>query len=596
MALRHIRGPTRPKNMWLDAICINQDNHEEKAVQVSMMGDIFASATRTIVWLGEKSADSDVAMDFIESLGQGTSDQLKGDWSMEQTRWPAINDLMQRKWWTRIWVVQEALMSRRVIVQCGEKRADIVKFVKFMDRKEYPLRHQPEKSKQLFETPFKGILSNWYTHKRQVEAGGLSLQKLIFMTTGFQASVRNDRIFALLGLATPRDRSYVTPDYSYDVPDRLILIRLTMYFMRKSAEPLQYACLRRATDCPSWVADWMAIGSSLQLRVEREARLHLNTAMLIPGHLEQAAKVYPQFDSLIENLPGYQEPLALLVHGFVVDQVQITVQVPHLGCITSDDLMAGARSIKTKVRKWELRMIELASPYTDERPDDQPATRPWWQWWRQRKKQAKQELLRNACLEKRVVEAKALLIRYLCRSSEGAYAGPLFEPLQTKARSVYDDPPRDHSFVSHGISAKDGELISDYEAWMQCFPSSEHAEQQSQDICKLCEHTCIRMRQGICAHCVLGKTICSENAGRTMFLTERFYQHSDPLAVQEGDIICLFSSIGSLFVMRKADEGHWTLVGTLTPTLRLDEHGLWALTQHWQYDSGQDKLTTFRLC
>lgn len=67
LALHRIRGPTRPKNLWVDAICIDQNDIEDKNEQVYLMVQIHASATRTLVWLGEKSIDSDVAMDYIGS-------------------------------------------------------------------------------------------------------------------------------------------------------------------------------------------------------------------------------------------------------------------------------------------------------------------------------------------------------------------------------------------------------------------------------------------------------------------------------------------------------------------------------------------------
>ena len=76
LALRRIRGPNRPKNMWINAICINQSDKEEKSVQVLIMGDIYANTARTIVWLGKQSANSDIAMDFIHLLRQNGPIQL----------------------------------------------------------------------------------------------------------------------------------------------------------------------------------------------------------------------------------------------------------------------------------------------------------------------------------------------------------------------------------------------------------------------------------------------------------------------------------------------------------------------------------------
>ncbi|KAM0799987.1 heterokaryon incompatibility protein-domain-containing protein, partial [Usnea florida] len=67
-ALRQFRGPVRPKKIWVDAICINQSDDEEKGFQVALMGDIYRSASRTWVWLGEESDDSDAAIDCIVSI------------------------------------------------------------------------------------------------------------------------------------------------------------------------------------------------------------------------------------------------------------------------------------------------------------------------------------------------------------------------------------------------------------------------------------------------------------------------------------------------------------------------------------------------
>ena len=67
-ALRHFRDPVRWKNIWIDAICINQSDNSEKAYQVALMGDIYRNATRTWVWLGEGDSDSDIAMEVVRSI------------------------------------------------------------------------------------------------------------------------------------------------------------------------------------------------------------------------------------------------------------------------------------------------------------------------------------------------------------------------------------------------------------------------------------------------------------------------------------------------------------------------------------------------
>ena len=55
-ALRHLRDPVLPRYLWADAICINQDDDDEKAVQVAQMGEVYKAARHTIIRLGEASS------------------------------------------------------------------------------------------------------------------------------------------------------------------------------------------------------------------------------------------------------------------------------------------------------------------------------------------------------------------------------------------------------------------------------------------------------------------------------------------------------------------------------------------------------------
>ena len=122
LALRHLRGPTRAKNVWLDAICINQSDDEENGRQVALMGEIYSKATRTRIWLGPGTKESDELMDHIllpESIGkEHPEDSVSSG---------AISEVMRHLWWKRVWVVQEALLSREAILQCGEKTVNFAR-------------------------------------------------------------------------------------------------------------------------------------------------------------------------------------------------------------------------------------------------------------------------------------------------------------------------------------------------------------------------------------------------------------------------------------------------------------------------------------
>ncbi|KAK9417998.1 putative Heterokaryon incompatibility protein-domain-containing protein [Seiridium unicorne] len=68
VALRHLRYDHKePRVMWIDAICIDQKNDQEKGPQVARMGQVFKCAARVLVWLGPEQNHSDLAMQLISA-------------------------------------------------------------------------------------------------------------------------------------------------------------------------------------------------------------------------------------------------------------------------------------------------------------------------------------------------------------------------------------------------------------------------------------------------------------------------------------------------------------------------------------------------
>jgi hypothetical protein len=65
-ALRHLRERLGSFTIWIDAICIDQTNHEEKLNQVRLMGSIYSKASIVYVWMGIGKNSSNRALDFIE--------------------------------------------------------------------------------------------------------------------------------------------------------------------------------------------------------------------------------------------------------------------------------------------------------------------------------------------------------------------------------------------------------------------------------------------------------------------------------------------------------------------------------------------------
>ncbi|MCJ1398734.1 hypothetical protein MMC11_001935 [Xylographa trunciseda] len=124
-ALRYLRHTSETRCLWVDAICINQQNITEKNFMVSQMHVIYHNSKRVIAWLGDPTMKSEHAFRFLAkymSEGPPLGDDQKG-WqavvensppmrNVDLSTWDALLDIFGRPWWSRAWIVQEVTCSR----------------------------------------------------------------------------------------------------------------------------------------------------------------------------------------------------------------------------------------------------------------------------------------------------------------------------------------------------------------------------------------------------------------------------------------------------------------------------------------------------
>jgi hypothetical protein len=128
-ALVRLRDASFPRIIWIDAICIDQADDEEKSDQIRIMANIYGKANRVLVWLGESADDSDKALEIIRARGAvymnepktGVDDvddvleliRAEDAFSANEPKTrkiqQVITSLLQREWFERIWVCQELL-------------------------------------------------------------------------------------------------------------------------------------------------------------------------------------------------------------------------------------------------------------------------------------------------------------------------------------------------------------------------------------------------------------------------------------------------------------------------------------------------------
>jgi hypothetical protein len=149
-ALRQIRYATKPLVLWADAICINQNDVNERNHQVKLMALIYKRASRVISWLGPPADDSDLAIEYIAKMAEEIG-KVKGyivingdyypiDPSDDGTSWvnrvseyfrardvehralSALESFLERPYWNRLWVLQEMILATELVFLCGSQR------------------------------------------------------------------------------------------------------------------------------------------------------------------------------------------------------------------------------------------------------------------------------------------------------------------------------------------------------------------------------------------------------------------------------------------------------------------------------------------
>ena len=337
-ALRQFRLRTGPIQLWVDAICINQADKEEKNIQVAIMRSIYASARQTWVWLGSADTRSDGAMDTVQSFQ--TEDPSHDDLGLiRQEVWDSIGDLMRRSWWTRVWVIQEVLSAKRVQLSCGNKQIGIDCFVKLEEiRRNFAFRHIPTQ-------PFANILSNWSLNRRIVSDGDAPLFDWMADTHKFDATLRRDRLYALLGLSSEESRDAIIPDYSDRTSDTLLSTQATAHFLTQQRRllPLQSGFYKKADDLPlpSWVSDWSTSQAGY-------VSLVFQSGYRACG---QYARATPEFLPNVKHLSQLPQDALLVLKGVIEDEVRIAMPMPEVPLYNGTD---GAEDLRSRMLRREV--------------------------------------------------------------------------------------------------------------------------------------------------------------------------------------------------------------------------------------------------
>ena len=216
-ALKQLHHANR--NLWVDSLCINQQDLRERETQVSLMRSIYKKADTVIMWLGEENDDSKIAMPFLktfrEALHLRSGEKVSQIMLNEEFNlcWAAVGKLFQQPYWSRVWIVQEVLLAQRPVVYWGTGVVDW-NFFRFLliNINEKDLRFMSTAAQEVLLLPT-ADLARTIARLCNQRFGGRPMSLIDCFVIGHQRSTTDprDHIYGVLSLV---DDAGIVPDYS----------------------------------------------------------------------------------------------------------------------------------------------------------------------------------------------------------------------------------------------------------------------------------------------------------------------------------------------------------------------------------------------
>ena len=309
-----MRPRTGQRVLWVDAICINQERNKEREDQVAKMCQIYEESLRVLVFLGD---------DIVQPVEKGTyaarrklcmlSSNRTDEQSSERDQKivHTLESILKRRYFTRIWVVQELILSRQVMIRIGDT--------------EYWVDHQTSRDivKVDHEWNWTRTAAPWFQYASQRSLGAehqLNLLDVIRMTWGCQSADPRDRVFGILGFAQVGDAMpELHPNYS--ISTQHVFIGVFAYCLINLGESSVFTWASESqgrSQLLSWIPAWNSPGvlqdsvdySSAALRLwrlkwQREVACLMNRRRFETEQLNKATLQYPalrraEFDKVRE--------------------------------------------------------------------------------------------------------------------------------------------------------------------------------------------------------------------------------------------------------------------------------------------------------
>ena len=372
-ALPYLRYRDQRRVLWVDAICVDQQNLKERGLQVERMGDIYSLAERVIVWLGLGDSTSVHAIQFLRTIAS----KVEVDWitsamkplSQDDADWAdinkaqyfgerevvAIHSLVMRPWFERLWVQQEIHAKQNAVLICG---SDTLSWQDFRSALFCFFSKRAFSEDDLILYP--GFTNRIVLISKMIIGVDYStLGQLMETTQKCKCSDPRDRVYGVLNMLEPWERNAkIKPDYTKNVSQvyRDAVLSIVNHTNRinilghceMQEQPLE---LSDSLQFPSWVRNW-AIPTS--------------TERMFGGHASGYSNAETSYDNDVLRVMGTHVTRIAHVEKIMCDSVPDLVStIYHFSQKFLPDIMSS--SYVSGGSKLDAYCRSLCNNYFDDR-------------------------------------------------------------------------------------------------------------------------------------------------------------------------------------------------------------------------------------
>jgi hypothetical protein len=264
-AFKDLRYTDRSRALWVDAVCINQQDLTERNEQVLRMRDLYKHAGRVVVWLGPSARSGALALSTLEHIGKqcelagqrllSSPNATEPEWYLaehslpyDEDTWHSIYELLMHPWFDRVWIVQEIqLANPKAIMQCGTEQVPWYFFRRGVICLMNKLHCLPRNLMGRLTTI--GEMCN--------KIAGWALPELLMFNTIRKCVDPLDKVYGILGITPLVIASGVVPDYALSTVDGYKAAFLKYTSLTQRLGLLDHCNSKELTrEWPSWVPDW----------------------------------------------------------------------------------------------------------------------------------------------------------------------------------------------------------------------------------------------------------------------------------------------------------------------------------------------------